>query len=53
MENFQGFWTHEEIEYHNSIQDWVFITVYRLSKSASKNSSAGTAGNKWVKINQK
>ena len=22
--------THEEIEFHNSIQDWVFTTVYRL-----------------------
>ena len=22
--------THEEIEFHNSIQDWVFTSIYRL-----------------------
>ena len=27
----------EEIEFHNSIQDWVFTTVYRLKKSVWKN----------------
>ena len=26
---------HKEILFHNSIQDWVFTTVYRLEKSAS------------------
>ena len=29
--------THGETEFHNSIQDWVFTTVYRLQKSAWKN----------------
>ena len=29
--------THEEIEFHNSIQDSVFTTVYQLQKSAWKN----------------
>ena len=24
--------THEEIEFHNSIEDWVFTTVYRFRK---------------------
>ena len=28
---------HEEIELHNSIQGWVFTTVYQLQKSAWKN----------------
>ena len=35
--SFQGFFkkkTHEEIEFHNSIQDWVFTTVNQLEKSA-------------------
>ena len=27
----------EEIEFHNSIQDLIFTTVYQLLKSASKN----------------
>ena len=27
----------EEIEFHNSIQDWIFTTIYQLWKSASKN----------------
>ena len=30
LEVFQGFWTNEVIEFQNSIQDWVFTTVYRL-----------------------
>ena len=29
--------THEEIEFHNSIQDLYFTTVYRLQKSVWKN----------------
>ena len=29
--------THEEIEFHNSIQDCIFTTVYQLQKSAWKN----------------
>ena len=37
--------THEEIEFHNSIQDWgVFITVYQLQKSAWKNAWKGEGG---------
>ena len=34
--------THEETEFHNSIQDWAFTTVYQLQKSASKNASLGS-----------
>ena len=44
MENLSGVFqkqkrtkAHEEIEFHNSIQDWVFTTVYRLKKSVWKN----------------
>ena len=29
--------TQEEIEFNNSIQDWVFTNIYRLYKSAWKN----------------
>ena len=28
---------HEEIEFHNTVQDWVFTTVYWLKKSVWKN----------------
>ena len=28
--------THEDIEFHNSIQDWVFTTVYQLYKVLGK-----------------
>ena len=29
--------THEEIEFHNLIQDQVFTTIYQLQESAKKN----------------
>ena len=29
--------THEKIDFHYSIQDWVFTTVYQLSESVWKN----------------
>ena len=32
---------HEEIEFHNSIQDLIFTTVYQLLKSAWKNAWMG------------
>ena len=33
---------HEETEFHNSIQDWAFTTVYQLQKSAWKYVSPGS-----------
>ena len=36
--------THGEIEFHNSIQDRVFITIYQLKKNAWKNAFLNTHG---------
>ena len=55
IKNFQGYFNnkkekklHEEIQFHNSIQDWVVTTIYQLLTSAWK--KAGLVELPWFNL---